>query len=63
MSNKKQTAVNWLIDKLLKGEYINNPNELIKQAKEMEKKQIIEAYNKISMSTPEKYYKETYEND
>lgn len=35
----KQTAVEWLVDKLMKAEFINNPNELIEQAKEMEKQQ------------------------
>ena len=34
----KQTAVEWLWDMLLKGEFINNPEELLRQAKEMEKK-------------------------
>lgn len=34
--------------------------EAIKEAKEMEKEQIIEAYNKVSMSTGEQYYNETF---
>lgn len=33
-----------------------------KQAKEMEKDQIIDAYNKVSMSTGEQYYNETFKN-
>lgn len=38
------TAVEWLVDKLMKAEFINNPDELISQAKEMEKLQIRHAY-------------------
>ncbi len=40
----KQTAVEWLVDKLIKAEFINNPDELIDQAKEMEKQQIMDAF-------------------
>ena len=40
----KQTAVEWLWDMLLKGEFINDPEELLRQAKVMEKKQIIQAF-------------------
>ena len=39
------TAVEWLVEKLMKGEFINSPDELIEQAKEMEKQQIIDAYS------------------
>ena len=48
MSNKKQTAVEWLIEKLKsQGLLIGEPDNLIavKQAKEMEKQQIKEAYD------------------
>ena len=38
------TAVEWFVDKLMKGEYINSPNELIEQAKQMEKEQIMDAH-------------------
>ena len=45
----KQTAVEWLVDQLLKGEFINDPDELIKQAKQMEKaekaKEYLRGYN------------------
>ena len=35
----KQTAVEWLWDMLLIGEFINDPEEMLEQAKEMEKEQ------------------------
>jgi hypothetical protein len=31
-----KTAVEWLVDKLMKGEFINDTESLIEQAKEME---------------------------
>jgi hypothetical protein len=43
--NMKQTAVEFLWDKLLKGEFINDPEELFNQAKEMEKERMIEFTN------------------
>tara|TARA_B110000503_G_scaffold89567_1_gene135586 strand:- start:1370 stop:1585 length:216 start_codon:yes stop_codon:yes gene_type:complete len=69
MSNKKQTAVEWLIDQL---ECFGNKHELtiswttvddlVERAKEMDKQQIIDAYetSHISMMTSEQYYNETY---
>ena len=42
----KQTAVEWLWDMLLIGEFINDPEELLNQAKAMEKEQIIQAITK-----------------
>ena len=70
----KQTAVNWLIDNLIKLGYLHSsdygqtPNvaKVIKQAKEMEKQQIIDAYNQGSDDLenlkylPFKYYNETF---
>ena len=69
----KQTAVEWLRDKLL------NPDvrlerdmydfiyKLIEQAKEMEKEQIKEAWlnslTKGDFNSAEQYYKETYESN
>ena len=56
MSNKKQTAVDWLFDRMVglaedydDGKinyitYINGVNHFLDQAKEMEKQQIIDAY-------------------
>ena len=36
----KQTAVEWLWDMLLKGEFINDHEEILAKAKEIEKEQI-----------------------
>ena len=64
---KKQTAVQWLVEKLMKGDFVNNPDELIEQAKAMEKEQIIDAHNQSwhdrmnPYKTAEQYYKETYD--
>lgn len=64
----KQTAVEWLIDMLvteneviLKGENY----KLFEQAKQMEKEQIIEAYetSHISMMTAEQYYNDKYKSE
>lgn len=63
MSEKKQTAVEWFYEQLLKGEFINDPDELLRQAKEMEKEQIENAFNygqfDLGMEADE-YYNETY---
>ena len=66
-ATKKQTAVQWLVEKLMKGDFVNNPDELIDQAKAMEKEQIVDAYtdgysdsdNKLSFN--KQYYIENYE--
>jgi len=61
----KQTAVEWLA-LYIKGITSLNCDEVIEQAKEMEKEQIIEAYNTSFLlrdkpySTAEKYYNETF---
>ena len=41
-----KTAVEWLWDMLLKGEFINNPEELFEQAKAKERSQKAEEYLK-----------------
>ena len=70
----KQTAVNFLIDNLIKLGYLHsndygqtpNVSKVIQQAKEMEKKQIIDACNQIEVigldhELPgEQYYNETF---
>jgi hypothetical protein len=63
----KQTAVEWLSTQLQIG--INNNDvsfyDLIEQAKEMEKQQIIDAYTHdrvLLKITAEQYYNETYKN-
>ncbi len=55
------TAVEWL-ESLYYPSYI--PKEILDQAKEMEKQQIIDAYqtSHISMMTAEQYYNETFKN-
>jgi predicted Zn-ribbon and HTH transcriptional regulator len=66
----KQTAVEWLIDQLFE---LRNPTlnqiEIMKQAKEMEKKQIIDSISNANKSNnrnvslnPEQYYNETFKN-
>ena len=72
----KQTAVDWLYEILHKQNYIyEDMSEYLKQAKEMEKQQIIEAYNEAENNceyfieehkwnryyeTSEGYYKHTF---
>jgi len=71
--NKKQTAVQWLIEQIELGKIVildSNKTHIIKciweikeQAEEMEKQQIIDAYNKVSMNTAEQYINETYKSN
>lgn len=69
MSNKKQqTAVEWLYLQMKKYcDDSNVPNDLLEQAKEMEKEQITKAWkagdgqhDKVADKLAEKYYNETY---
>lgn len=59
----KQTAVEWFYQRIL----AKDIKEVFEQAKQMEKEQIEDAYNKSFIlrdkpySTAVKYYKETYE--
>ena len=55
----QQTAIDWLIQ-IISGPLITIPQDVIDKAKQMEKEQIMDAYDKVSMSTPEQYYNETY---
>ena len=69
---KKQTAVDWLVEQLMKGEFINSTDELIEQAKEMEKEQISDAHiegqrvfdkhqhTQWTNDQAEQYYNQTY---
>jgi hypothetical protein len=68
---KKQTSVEWLA-LYIKGITSLNCDEIIKQAKAMEKKQIINAYNRGTINgidypessfplTGEEYYNKTFE--
>jgi hypothetical protein len=70
-----KTAVEWLVNELRNGKEFND--ELIEQAKEMEKEQIENAYeigfadawddaiydDEPKYATAEQYYKETYESN
>ncbi len=63
----KQTAVEWLVEILLHKVQLTEIEKMyIDKAKEMEKEQIIEAYNNGSFNQiddkykPQQYYKETY---
>jgi hypothetical protein len=64
----KQTAVEWLQKKLIESgiSFLSEEIEYINQAKEMEKEQIIDAYDTgiwdvgCRNSDSEKYYHETY---
>ena len=63
MSNKKQTAVDWLAEQMLWNEF-HCP--YLEKAKEMDKEQKIDAYNQGEFNqgcngSAEDYYKETYE--
>jgi hypothetical protein len=72
MSNKKQTAVTWLIEQLNSNLDINHSwrtKQYIDQAKAMEKEQIIDSYNQDlygglngykKFDNGEQYYTETY---
>jgi hypothetical protein len=68
MNNEtKQTAVEWLFKELLNSEpNILEWNKLLEQAKEMEKQQIIQAYNQSwhfrdkPYETAEQYYNKTF---
>lgn len=62
----KQTAVEWLADKMLTESHSKIEwDRIVEQAKEMEKEQIVNAYNDCEWTGDhedgEKYYKETYE--
>jgi hypothetical protein len=63
---KKQTAVEWLIKQLENHNGVTRAGfeKCIQEAKEMEKEQIIDAYetSHISMMTADQYYNETYKN-
>jgi hypothetical protein len=61
----KQTAVEWLLEKLKsQGLLIGEINNLVavREAKELEKQQIIDAFYGTSMLDGEYYYNETFKN-
>ncbi|MEY3311610.1 MAG: hypothetical protein RL348_943 [Bacteroidota bacterium] len=64
-NNKQQTAVEWLYFEInRRGPKENNPPqwliELYEQAKEMEKEQIMDAFNNGENKSAQLYYNETY---
>ena len=65
---EKQSAVEWLVDKVF-CKHTCKWKGVIEQAKEMEKEQIMNAYNTSfrlrdkPYQTAEKYYQETYKQD
>ena len=68
MENNKQTAVNYLLSHIWTTDWVNYTREqklaVIEQAKEMEKEQIVDAYDYGSLRSGceegEQYYNETY---
>jgi hypothetical protein len=66
---KKQTAVEWLLFEMSKNGLLPNgiPNEIHKQAKEMEKQQIMDARTKgdyfCDMPKAGQYYNETFNSE
>ena len=73
MSNNKQTAVEWLIEQVNHFSWnnviIDIPKEIIEQAKEMEKQQIMDAFKYgelpklFRIISAEQYYNEEYRNE
>ena len=66
-TTRKQTAVDWLVEKLDNNLDINHSwrtRQYIEQAKQMEKEQIINAWissdNELQRIAAEKYYNETF---
>ena len=68
----KQTAVEWLYDKIKHGITKKQFDEFILEAKEMEKQQIIDAYEEGTYhntlgnedyETSEQYYNETFKSE
>lgn len=68
MEQKEQTAVEWLVEQLFAdNEIFGCSKELLEQAKQMEKEQIIDTYKKAqvlmvmdSSKQAEQYYNEEY---
>ena len=64
----KQTAVEWLVENFKDNRFLSAFEEEINQAKEMEKQQIIDAFNNgyyqetIGYNASEQYYNEQFKN-
>ena len=61
----QQTAVEWLVKQLKERGYAGEfpPHLLFEQAKEMEKQQIIDAYENGENRSAELYYNETFKSE
>jgi hypothetical protein len=60
----KQTAVEWLVEELTRQNmFMHLFAKEIEKAKEMEKEQIIDAYNNGDNRSAELYYKETFKSE
>jgi hypothetical protein len=61
----KQTAVEWFIEKVGHNSLMSltDYNEILEQAKAMEKEQIIDAYESLEHRHGENYYNETYKSE
>jgi hypothetical protein len=65
----KQTAVEWLVEKIQQANPTFKFDALIREAKAMEKEEIVKAYNQSwhlrdkPYETAEKYYKETFKSE
>jgi hypothetical protein len=67
---KQMTAVEWLYEELWKQTDFSLPNNIFNQAKQIEKEQIIDAFQDSRIlsitnncSNGEQYYNETFKND
>jgi hypothetical protein len=72
--SKQQTAVDYLVEKLIKLGYLHSKNygqsqvvkKVIEQAKEMEKEQLLDMGNQFAImgeDNPEQYYNKTYKSE
>ena len=63
----KQTAVEWLFEKIIDSNHDDDLYEILEQAKEMEKEQIMQAFanGKINgdKNWAHRYYKETFKSE
>lgn len=60
---KKQSSIEWLVEELSRQTRLYTKEEIIDQAKEMHKQEIIEACEEfLDITLPIEVYKEYYEN-
>ena len=67
MANKKQTAVEWLVEQIIKYKLVpegtHHDNVLFNKAKQMEKEQLLDMGYQFAVfgeDNPEQYYNETF---